>query len=35
MENMPPTSEDELVQIFKKLDKNGSGFIDYTGSFYL
>jgi Ca2+-binding EF-hand superfamily protein len=34
-ENMPPISNDELGEIFKKLDQNGSGFIDYTCNFII
>ena len=28
---MPPISEEELLSMLKKLDQNGSGFIDYSG----
>jgi len=27
---MPPTTNDEIKAIFTRLDKNGSGYIDYS-----
>lgn len=32
LENMPPLLESEISEIFDRLDKNHSGFIDYSGT---